>query len=95
MGYPIKMAEMLSTLKGATYISRVALNKPANIIKAKKSIKKAFQIQLEGEGFSMVEILSACPTNWGLSPIEASKWLEENMIPYYPLGEFRTPEGVA
>jgi len=94
MGYPIKMAEMLSTLKSATYISRVALNKTANIIKAKKSIKKAFQVQLDKKGFSMVEILSTCPTNWGLSPIEASKWLEENLIPYYPLGEFRTPEGV-
>jgi 2-oxoglutarate ferredoxin oxidoreductase subunit beta len=95
MGYPIKIAEMLSTLKSATYISRVALNKSANIIKAKKSIKKAFQVQLDEKGFSLVEILSTCPTNWGLSPIEASKWLEENMIPYYPLGEFRTPEGVA
>jgi len=94
MGYPIKMAEMLSTLKRATYISRVALNKPANIIKAKKSIRKAFQVQLEKKGFSLVEVLSTCPTNWGLSPIEASKWLEENMIPYYPLGEFRTPEEV-
>jgi len=94
MGYPIKMAEMLSTLKSATYISRVALNKTANIIKAKKSIKKAFQVQLDKKGFSMVEILSTCPTNWGLSPIEASKWLEENLILYYPLGEFRTPEGV-
>jgi len=95
MGYPIKMAEMLSTLKRAAYISRVALNKPANIIKAKKSIKKAFQVQLDKKGFSLVEVLSTCPTNWGLSPIEASKWLEENMIPYYPLGEFRTPEEVA
>ncbi len=94
MGYPIKMAEMLSTLKRATYISRVALNKTANIVKAKKSIKKAFQTQLEGKGFSLVEILSACPTNWGLSPVEASKWVEEKMIPYYPLGEFRVPEEV-
>jgi len=85
------MAEMLSTLKRATYISRVALTKPAYIIKAKKAIKKAFQIPLEGKGFSMVEVLSTCPTNWGLSPIEANKWLEENMIPYYPLGEFKTP----
>ncbi len=92
MGYPMKVAEMLAALKGVTYISRVALNKPANIIKAKKSIKKAFQVQLDGKGFSLVEALSTCPINWGLSPIEANKWLEENMIPYFPLGEFKTPE---
>ena len=95
MGYPMKVAEMLAALKGVTYISRVALNKPANIIKAKKSIKKAFQVQLEGKGFSLVEILSTCPTNWGLSPVEANKWVEENMIPYYPLGELKTPEEVS
>ncbi|GAB4117343.1 MAG: thiamine pyrophosphate-dependent enzyme [Candidatus Caldatribacteriota bacterium] len=94
MGYPIKVAEMLSTLKKATYIARVSLHKTANIIKAKKAIKKAFQVQIEGKGFSLVEILSTCPTNWGLSPVEASKWLEKNMIPYYPLGEFRVPEEV-
>ncbi len=95
MGYPIKVAEMLSTLKGVAYISRVALSKPAYVLKAKKAIRKAFQSQIEGKGFSLVEILSTCPTNWGLSPIEASKWLEENMIPYYPLGEFKTPEEVS
>jgi 2-oxoglutarate ferredoxin oxidoreductase subunit beta len=95
MGYPMKVAEMLAGLKGVTYISRVALNKPTNIIRAKKSIKKAFQVQLDGKGFSLVEVLSTCPTNWGLSPIEANKWLEENMIPYYPLGEFKTPEEVS
>ena len=94
MGYPIKMSEMLSTIKGATYISRVALSKPAYIIKAKKAIKKAFQVQLDGKGFSLVEILSTCPTNWGLNPVESSKWLEDNMIPYFPLGEFKTPEEV-
>ena len=91
MGYPIRMAEMLATLEKVAYISRVSLHKPANIIKAKKSIKKAFQIPLEGKGFALVEVLSTCPTNWGLSPVEASKWLEENMIPYFPLGEFKTP----
>ncbi len=94
MGFPIKMSEMLATLKGVSYISRVALTKPAYIIKAKKAIKKAFQIQLDGKGFSFVEVLSTCPTNWGLSPVESSKWLEDNMIPYYPLGEFKTPEEV-
>jgi len=95
MGYPMKVAEMLAALKGVTYISRVALNKPANIIRAKKSIKKAFKVQLNGEGFSLVEVLSTCPTNWGLSPIEANKWLEENMIPYFPLGEFKTSKEVS
>lgn len=95
MGYPMKVAEMLAALKGVTYISRVALNKPANIIKAKKSIKNAFRVQLDGKGFSLVEVLSTCPTNWGLSPIEANEWLEENMISYFPLGEFKTPEEVS
>lgn len=95
MGFPMKVAEMLAALEGVAYISRVALNKPVNIIKAKKSIKKAFQVQLNGKGFSLVEVLSTCPTNWGLSPIEANKWLEENMIPYYPLGELKTLEEVS
>ena len=88
-GKPIRMSEMLSTIEGSAYIERVALNTNANIIKAKKAIKKAFQYQMEGRGFSMVEVLSTCPTNWGLSPVEAMKWLEENMIPYYPLGVFK------
>ena len=91
-GYPIRMAELLATNEGSAYISRVAVNNPANVIKAKKSIKKALQTQMKGIGFSMVEILSTCPTNWGLSPIEGLKWLEENMIPYYPLGEFKVKE---
>jgi len=85
-GLPIRVAEMLSTLDGAYYIERVALNTPANVIKAKKAIKKAFTYQLEGKGFTMVELLSTCPTNWGLNPIEALDWLNENMIPHYPLG---------
>ena len=91
-GYPIRMAELLATNEGSAYISRVAVNNPANVIKAKKSIKKALQTQMKGIGFSMVEVLSTCPTNWGLSPIEGLKWLEENMIPYYPLGEFKVKE---
>lgn len=90
-GYPLRVSEMLSTLEGATYIARVAVNKPANIIKAKAAIKKAFEIQVKGIGFAMVEVLSACPTNWGVTPVEALKWLDEKMIPYYPLGEFKTP----
>jgi 2-oxoglutarate ferredoxin oxidoreductase subunit beta len=85
-GKPIRVAEMLATLEGAAYIERVSLHDVPNIIKAKKAIKKAFQTQIDGKGFSLVEILSTCPTNWGLSAEEALTWLKENMIPYYPLG---------
>jgi 2-oxoglutarate ferredoxin oxidoreductase subunit beta len=85
-GYPVRVSEMLSTLTGAYYIERVSVDTVPNIIKAKKAIKKAFQNQLDGKGFSLIEVLSICPTNWGLSPSESMKWLRENMIPYYPLG---------
>ena len=85
-GAPIKMSEMLSEVPGSYYIERCAVNTNANILKTKKAIKKAFEYQLDGKGFCMIEVLSTCPTNWGLSPVEAMKWLEENMIPYYPLG---------
>ena len=88
-GAPIRMSEMLATIEGAAFIERVALNNNANIVKAKKAIRKAFECQMAGKGFSMVEVLSTCPTNWGMNPVEAMKWLEENMIPYYPLGNFR------
>ncbi len=88
-GYPVRVAEMLSTLEGAAHIERVSLHDVPNIIKAKKAIRRAFEAQMEGKGFSLVEILSTCPTNWGLSPVEAIKWLKENMIPYYPLGVFK------
>ena len=88
-GFPIRMAEMLATLDGAAYIERVSLHDVPNIIKAKKAIKKSFETQMAGKGFSLVEILSTCPTNWGLSPVESLKWLKENMIPYYPLGVFK------
>ena len=85
-GIPIRVSEMLSTLDGAYYIERVALNTPANVIKAKKAIKKAFTYQIEKKGFSMIEILSTCPTNWGMTPKAALEWLNDNMIPFYPLG---------
>ncbi len=87
-GYPVKMAEILALNQGSAYISRVSLHNPANVIKAKKAIKKALETQKNREGFSMVEILSTCPTNWGMNPLEALKWLEQEMIPYYPLGDF-------
>lgn len=94
-GMPIRVSEMLSTLDGAKFIARVAVNTPANMAKAKAAIKKAFEIQLRGEGFTLVEVLSTCPTNWGLSPVASMTWLEKNMMPYFPLGTFKTPEEVA
>lgn len=93
-GRPIRISEMLATIHGAQFVERVAVNNPANIRKAKQAIKKCFQTQIDGKGFGIVEVLSTCPTNWGLAPAEAMKWLEDNMIPYYPLGNFRTPEEV-
>ena len=94
-GMPIRMTEMLATLDGAKYLARVAVNTPANMAKAKAAIKKAFEIQIAGLGFSLVEVLSICPTNWGMSPLEAVAWMEKNMMPYYPLGVFRSGEEVA
>ncbi|GAA0734108.1 thiamine pyrophosphate-dependent enzyme [Clostridium oceanicum] len=85
-GFPVRVSEMISTLTGACYVERVSVDTVPNILKAKKAIKKAFQNQIDGKGFSLVEVLSICPTNWGLSPQESLKWLRENMIPYYPLG---------
>lgn len=93
-GMPLKISEMLATVPGASYVERTSVHNPANIRKTKKAIKKAFEYQLAGKGFSIIEVLSTCPTNWGLTPVESLKWLEENMIPYYPLGNFRTPEEV-
>ena len=85
-GYPIRMSELLATLRTPAYIERVAVHTPRYVIDAKKAIKKAFKNQIEGSRFSFVEVLSTCPTNWGLTPSEASKWLENNMLGYYPLG---------
>ena len=95
-GYPIRMCEMLSTLDGVAYAERVTVTDIPNVRNAKKAIKKAFQTQIDKKGFSIVEVLSTCPTNWGLEPVEALKWLKENMIPYYPLGCYqdRTEKGV-
>lgn len=94
-GLPIRVSEMLATLDGAKFIARVAVNNPANMAKAKAAIKKAFELQQKGEGFSLVEVLSTCPTNWGMTPLDSSEWLEKHMIPYYPLATFKTPEGVS
>lgn len=95
MGHPIKMTEMLNTLEGPAFLARVSVHDPKNVNKAKEAIKKAFEAQIQGKGFAMVEVLSTCPTNWGLSPVESLKWLEANMIPQFPLGTVRDFEGVA
>lgn len=87
-GYPIKVCELLSTLEGSAYIARVALSNPRYVLQAKRAVIKAFQTQIEKKGFALVEMLSTCPSAWGLKPIDALKWLEEKMIPYFPLGEF-------
>ena len=92
VGMPIRMAELLASLKTPGYIARQTVLKPKYINRAKKAIKKAFTYQVEGRCFSFVEIVSTCPTNWGLTPVEAVKWAEDNMLPYYKLGEFKTPD---
>lgn len=89
VGLPVKVCEMLSNVDGATYLERVAVNNVKNINAARKAIKKAFQYQVEGKGFSLIEVVSTCPTNWGLTPDKALKWLEDNMLPYYPLGVYK------
>ena len=91
-GYPVHVCEMLSTLDGVAYAERVAVDSVPNIRKAKAAIKKAFQNQIDKKGFSIVEILSSCPTNWGLSPVDALQWLRDNMMPYYPLGVYKDKE---
>ena len=91
-GYPVKVCEMLSTLDGVAFAQRVTVDCVKNVNIARKAIKKAFQNQIEGKGYSIVEVLSTCPTNWGMSPVEALKWLNDNMIPYYPLGVYKDVE---
>ena len=89
VGYPVRICEMLSTLDGTGYLERVAVNNVKNVRNAKKAIEKAFRNQVEGKGFSLIEVVSTCPTNWGMTPEKALEWLEENMIPYYPLGVYK------
>ncbi len=89
VGYPIKVCELLSALDAPEYIERVAVNNVKNVMNAKKAIKKAFQNQIDGKGFSLIEVVSSCPTNWGMTPQKALDWVESDMIPYYPLGVYR------
>ena len=88
-GWPIRVCEMLATLEGPEYITRVAVNNVKNVKAAGKAIEKAFRNQMEGKGFSLVEVVSACPTNWGMTPQQALQWVESDMIPYYPLGVYK------
>lgn len=88
-GYPVRVCEMLSTLTGTAYAERVSVDCVKNIVNAKKAIKKAFQNQIDGLGFSIVEVISSCPTNWGMAPADALQWVRDNMIPYYPLGVYK------
>ncbi len=91
-GSPIRISEMLATLDGAAYITRVSSHDVPNIIKAKKAIRKAFETQKKGLGFSLVEILSTCPTNWGLDPLESLHWVRDNMVPVFQLGVYKDVE---
>lgn len=88
-GYPIKVCELLAGLDGPYYLVRTAVNNPKNIIRTEKALRSAFENQIANKGFSLVEILSMCPTNWGMAPVQAKKWIDEAMIKYYPLGEYR------
>ena len=88
-GYPVRICEMLSELEGPSYLERVAVNNVKNVRAAKKAIKKAFERQVEGKGFSLIEVISSCPTNWGMTPEKALQWVDEKMIPYYPLGVYK------
>jgi 2-oxoglutarate ferredoxin oxidoreductase subunit beta len=95
MGFPIRMAEVLATLDGVGYSVRRSLHDPKNIRLAKKAIRLAFEAQQRGLGFSMVELLSSCPTNWNMPPIAALKWIEEHMVPVFPLGDYKVSPALA
>lgn len=94
-GYPIRTAELLSSLDGAAYVVRRSLHDAKNIRMAKRAIRTAFEVQKQGLGFSMVELLSTCPTNWGMTPANARTWLAEHMVPYYPIGDFKVSSSIA
>ncbi len=91
-GFPFKMCELLSVLEGTVFLERTSVHAPANVIKTKKAIKKAFSYQLDGKGFSMIEILSQCPTDWAMTPLEAIERVKNEMVPYFPLGVYKSPD---
>lgn len=88
-GLPLKVAELMATIPGATYVERVSVHNPQHVFKAKKALKKAFQIQADKKGFSLIEFISTCPVNWGMRPKDAIDWAVDNLIPYYPLGVYK------
>jgi 2-oxoglutarate ferredoxin oxidoreductase subunit beta len=88
-GFPIRVVEMLSTLDGVALAQRVTVDTPKNVRAAKKAIRKAFEYQIVGVGYTIIEVISTCPTNWGLSPVDALQWMRDNMLPYYPLGVYK------
>ncbi|HHW97586.1 MAG TPA: thiamine pyrophosphate-dependent enzyme [Myxococcota bacterium] len=92
-GYPIRVAELISTLKTPAFVARGSMHSPLQVVRSKELLRRAFNYQVQGTCFSLVELLSTCPTNWGLPPDKACRWVETNMVPYYPLGIFKTPEG--
>ncbi len=94
-GFPVRMAEVLATMEGTGYSVRRSLHDPKNVRLAKKAIRTAFEVQKRGLGFSIVELLSTCPTNWGMTPVEALKWVEEHMLPVFPLGDYKVSPAVA
>lgn len=91
-GYPLHISEMLSEVRGSYHIERCSVHDPGNIRKTKKAIKKAFEFQEQGKGFTLIEVLSTCPTNWGMTPVESLKWVKENMLRIYPLGVYKNGE---
>ena len=92
-GHPIRVVELISTLRTPAFVARASVHTPLHTVGAKDILRRAFTYQVRGTCFTMVEILSTCPTNWGIPPVESTRWLEQNMMPYYPLGVFKTPEG--
>ncbi len=94
-GFPLKMCEVLAQMEGSAYVVRRSLHDVANIRKAKKAVRQAFEVQIQGLGFSMVELLSSCPTNWGLTAAESLNWIEEHMIPAFPLGDYKVHAAIA
>ncbi len=89
VGYPVRVCELLATLEAPCYIERVAVNNVKNVRKTEQAIRRAFRNQVEGKGYSFVEVVAACPTNWKMKPVDANKWVDQAMIPYYPLGVFK------
>jgi 2-oxoglutarate ferredoxin oxidoreductase subunit beta len=92
-GHPIRVAELLSTLRTPAFVARASVHTPLHAVNAKEMLRRAFRHQIAETCFSMVEVLSTCPTNWGVPPVEANRWLAQHMLPYYPLGVFKTPDG--